>query len=73
MLYPTQWLVWAALVPITWWLVRMLRLGYYGKQDHDPIVFAMKDKRGLGLLMIAIAMLFQAAGLWEKWVTAALG
>ncbi|WP_292021894.1 UbiA family prenyltransferase [Maritimibacter sp. UBA3975] len=72
-LYPTQWLVWATLVPITWWLVRMLRLGYYGKQDHDPIVFAMKDKRGLGILMIAIAMLFQAAGLWEQWVTAAVG
>jgi 4-hydroxybenzoate polyprenyltransferase len=72
-LYPTQWLVWATLIPITWWLVRMLRLGYYGKQDHDPIVFAMKDKRGLGILMIAIAMLFQAAGLWEQWVTAAIG
>lgn len=72
-LYPTQWLVWAALVPIAWWLIRMLRLGYYGKQDHDPIVFAMKDKRGLGLLMIAIALLFQAAGLWERWISAAFG
>ncbi|EAQ11201.1 4-hydroxybenzoate polyprenyltransferase [Maritimibacter alkaliphilus HTCC2654] len=71
-LYPTQWLVWAALIPIAWWLIRMVRLGYYGKQDHDPIVFAMKDKRGLGILMIAIALLFQAAGLWEQWVSAAL-
>lgn len=68
-LYPTQWLVWATLIPITWWLIRMLRLGYFGKQDHDPIVFAMKDKRGLGILMIALAMMFQAAGLWEDWVT----
>lgn len=69
-LYPTQWLVWATLIPIAWWLIRMLRLGYYGKQDHDPIVFAMKDKRGVGILLIAITLLFQAAGLWETWVTA---
>lgn len=72
-LYPTRWLVWAALIPIATWLIRMLRLGYYGKQDHDPIVFAMRDKRGVGLLLIAIGMLFQAAGLWEKWIAAAFG
>lgn len=66
-LYPTRFLIWVALVPILWWLVRMLRLGYYGKQDHDPIVFAMKDKRGLGLILIVVALMFQAAGLWERW------
>lgn len=72
-LYPTQWLVWATLLPITWWLVRMVRLGYYGKQDHDPIVFAMKDKRGIGILLIALALLFQAAGLWEQYYAYWLG
>lgn len=66
-LYPTTWLIWLCLVPIGWWLIRMLRLGYYGKQDHDPIVYAMKDKRGLGLIMIVLALMFQAAGLWEDW------
>lgn len=72
-LYSTQWLIWASLIPIAWWLIRMLRLGYYGKQDHDPIVFALKDKRGIGLMLIVLAMMFQAAGLWETWFTRLFG
>lgn len=72
-LYPTQWLLWLALVPIAWWLIRMVRLGYYGKQDFDPIVFAMKDKRGIGIMLIALACLFQAAGLWEQYYAYWLG
>ncbi|PID36878.1 MAG: prenyltransferase [Rhodobacterales bacterium] len=66
-LYPTRWLVWLTLVPIAWWLGRMIRLGYYGKQDYDPIVFALTDKRGIGILLIALAMMFQAAKLWQGW------
>jgi hypothetical protein len=45
----------------------MVRLGYHGKQDHDPIVFAMRDRRGLGLIMIALSLMFWGAGLWQKW------
>lgn len=66
-LYPTQWMLWVALVPIAAWLIRMVRLGYFGKQDYDPIVFALRDKRGLGLLMITLSMMFYAAGLWQEW------
>ncbi len=66
-LYPTQWLLWVAMIPIALWLIRMVRLGYKGKQDYDPIVFAMKDKRGIGLMMITLAIMFYAAGLWQKW------
>jgi 4-hydroxybenzoate polyprenyltransferase len=66
-LYPTQWLMWVALIPIAGWLFRMIRLGYYGKQDYDPIVFALKDKRGIGLLMITLSLMFYAAGLWQRW------
>lgn len=66
-LYPTQWMLWVALIPITAWLVRMVRLGYLGKQDYDPIVFAMRDKRGLGLLMITLSLMFYGAGLWQQW------
>lgn len=65
-LYPTRWLLWAALVPIALWMLRMVRLGWHGQQDHDPIVFAMKDKRGLGLLMIALALMFYSAGIWQR-------
>ncbi|WP_298494606.1 UbiA family prenyltransferase [uncultured Maritimibacter sp.] len=72
-LYPTQWLIWLCLVPITWWLVRMVRLGYAGKMDHDPIVFALRDKRGIGLMLIVLALMFQAAGLWADWTGSLIG
>lgn len=72
-LYPTRWLLWLALVPIGWWLLRMIRLGWLGKQDYDPIVFAMKDTRGIGLLLITLGLMFQAAGLWERWVGSWIG
>ena len=67
-LYPTRWLLWVALVPIFLWLFRMIRMGWAGKQDYDPIVFAMRDKRGIGILLIALAIMFQAAGLWRGWL-----
>jgi 4-hydroxybenzoate polyprenyltransferase len=66
-LYPDQWILWLALVPIAWWLFRMVRLGWYGKQDYDPIVFALRDKRGVGLLLITLSLMFYAAGLWQEW------
>ncbi|MBD3678245.1 MAG: UbiA family prenyltransferase [Rhodobacteraceae bacterium] len=66
-LYPTRWLLWVALIPIAAWLIRMVRLGYAGKQDYDPIVFALKDKRGIGLIMITLSLMFYAAGLWQEW------
>ncbi len=66
-LYPTRWILWAAMIPLAMWLLRMLRLGYFGKQDYDPIVFAMRDKRGIGLLLLTLSMMFYAAGLWQEW------
>lgn len=66
-LYPTTWLLWVAMVPMAWWLIRMVLLGWFGKQDYDPIVFAMRDKFGLGLLMITLSLMFWAAGLWAEW------
>jgi 4-hydroxybenzoate polyprenyltransferase/phosphoserine phosphatase len=66
-LYPTTWILWAAMVPMALWLVRMVMLGWYGKQDYDPIVFAMRDKFGIGLLMIILSLMFWAAGLWSQW------
>ncbi|MBT2130859.1 UbiA family prenyltransferase [Aliiroseovarius lamellibrachiae] len=66
-LYKTQWLIWVAELPLAWWLIRMVRLGWYGKQDYDPIVFAMKDKRGIGLMLMTMAIMFYAAGLWHQW------
>lgn len=66
-LYPTTWILWVAMIPMAVWLVRMVALGWYGKQDYDPIVFAMRDKFGIGLLMLTLSLMFWAAGLWFKW------
>jgi len=66
-LYPDQWLMWLALAPIAAWLYRMVRLGYMGRMDYDPIVFAMTDIRGIGYLLITLSLLFYAAGLWSTW------
>lgn len=72
-LYPDQWLMWVALLPIAAWLYRMIRLGYLGKQHHDPIVFALTDMRGVGYLLITLSLMFYAAGLWSVWWTQLFG
>ena len=72
-LYPDQWLMWVALAPIAAWLYRMVRLGYMGRMDYDPIVFAMTDIRGIGYLLITLSLLFYAAGLWSIWFTRLIG
>jgi 4-hydroxybenzoate polyprenyltransferase len=66
-LYPTTWILWAAMPAMALWLIRMVALGWYGKQDYDPIVFAMRDKLGIGILMIILSLMFWAAGLWAQW------
>lgn len=72
-LYPDQWLMWVALLPISAWLYRMVRLGYMGRMDYDPIVFALSDIRGIGYLLITLSLMFYAAGLWSEWWTALTG
>ena len=67
-LYPKQWILWLALLPVGGWLLRMIRLGYLGKQDYDPIVFAIKDIRGIGLLLLTLALMLYAAGLGPDWL-----
>ena len=67
LLYPTTWILWVAMIPMALWLVRMVALGWFGKQDYDPIVFAMRDKFGIGILMITLSLMFWAAGLWSQW------
>ena len=66
-LYPTRWLLWVALIPIAAWLIRMVKLGWEGRQDYDPIVFALRDRMGMGILLITLSLMFYAAGLWAEW------
>lgn len=66
-LYPTTWLMWLAMLPMALWLIRMVVLAWRGRQDYDPIIFAMRDKLGLGILMVTLSLMFWAAGLWAEW------
>jgi len=60
-LYSNVWQLWLALIPIAGWLIRMIVLGWKGKQDYDPIVFAMRDKYGLALIALTMIVMFTAA------------
>jgi len=53
--------LWLALIPISAWMTRMILLGWTGKQDYDPIVFAMRDKYGLALIVLTLTVMFTAA------------
>ncbi len=44
----------------------MVSRGYKGKQDYDPIVFAMKDRYGLSLILFILTIILYAAGLFEQ-------
>ena len=55
--YPNTWQLWLAMVPIGAWLVRMIVLGWRGRQDYDPIVFAMRDKPGIALIIATLALM----------------
>ena len=61
-LYSFQWQLWVALIPIAAWLARMVRLGWKGEMDYDPIVFAMRDKYGLALILLTLTVMFTAVG-----------
>ncbi|MCY4336743.1 MAG: UbiA family prenyltransferase [Litoreibacter sp.] len=64
-LYQSQWLLWVAMLPMAGWLWRMVSLGYKGKQDYDPIVFALRDRHGISLILFALTLMFYAAGLFH--------
>ncbi len=51
-----------AAIPVALWLGRMIALGWRGKMDYDPIVFALRDPIGLALVGTGAFMLVQAAG-----------
>lgn len=44
-------------VPLMMWQTRMIRTGWLGVQDYDPIEFALRDRWGLCLILIAVGVL----------------
>ncbi len=61
-LYTDIWLLRLGVIPLAFWQIRMVLLGWQGKQDYDPIVFAMTDKTGLAVIGVMVMILFYAAG-----------
>lgn len=63
-LYADLWLLRLAIVPLALWQIRMVVLGWQGKQDYDPIVFAMRDKIGLLIIAVIVLIMVFAAGIF---------
>ncbi len=61
-LYENLWEIRLAAIPVGLWLVRMIALGWKGRMDYDPIVFALRDPIGLALVGAGAFLLVQAAG-----------
>ncbi|MEM9011861.1 MAG: UbiA family prenyltransferase [Pseudomonadota bacterium] len=63
LLYPAP--IW---IPITAtilgvWFARMIVLGWHGRQDYDPVVFALRDPVGLGLALLALVAMLRGAAI----------
>lgn len=51
-------------IPFAVWQARMIYLGWHGKQDYDPLVFAMKDIKGIALALVTLGMILYASGVF---------
>lgn len=59
--YDNQLLFALAVLPLIYWLWRMVRLAAQGREDFDPVRFVLRDRQGLliallGIVMIALAV-----------------
>lgn len=50
----------AAVIPSTWWLLRMVRLSIAGQEDYDPVRFVLHDRFGLTLVAVGAGLLLLA-------------
>lgn len=60
-LYAGIWELRWVVLPVSAWLYRMISTGYAGAQNYDPIVFALRDRLGLVLLVVTVLGLYNAA------------
>ena len=61
-LYASPWEIRLAALPVALWLGRMILLGWRGRMNYDPIVFALRDPVGLALMAVGGGLLIHAAG-----------
>ncbi len=59
-LYEPVQLLWVVALLLALWLARMIRTGWKGQQDYDPIIFAITDRVGVGLFALSVAVLLYA-------------
>ncbi|MEM9231240.1 MAG: UbiA family prenyltransferase [Pseudomonadota bacterium] len=60
-LYTQIWMLWGVAVLLGLWLARMIRTGWTGAQDYDPIIYAITDKIGISLAVGSMALLVLSA------------
>lgn len=61
LLYAGIWELRWVVIPLSAWMYRMIWTGWAGKQNYDPIVFAMRDRIGLSLAVVVVLGLYNAA------------
>ena len=59
-LYDSVWMLRLVVVSLVLWLIRMISTGWTGLQAYDPIEFALRDKVGLLIIVVAVATLLVA-------------
>ncbi|NNU81237.1 UbiA family prenyltransferase [Halovulum dunhuangense] len=60
-LYDRVWALWAVAALLGAWLARMIWTGWTGRQDYDPIIFAITDRIGLAMILASTALLWFGA------------
>ncbi|MDJ0858173.1 MAG: UbiA family prenyltransferase [Dinoroseobacter sp.] len=60
-LYGNQVLLALAVIPLTLWLARIVRLSAAGLEDYDPVRFVLSDGVGLLIVLSGVAMIILAA------------
>ncbi|MXU65342.1 UbiA family prenyltransferase [Oceanomicrobium pacificus] len=53
-LYTRHWVLWLAVPFVALWFERMIRTGRQGLQQYDPIVFALRDPKGVALIAVSL-------------------
>ncbi len=66
-LYVGIWELRWVVIPVSAWMYRMIYTGWAGTQNYDPIVFALRDRVGLLLVIASVLGLYNAAALAGFW------
>lgn len=57
-LYDNQALLALAVIPLIFWLVRIVQLGIDGREDYDTVAFVLHDGVGWGILFAGLVLIY---------------